>query len=198
MRIGTKTLLFGSHQFLIHPLFLAAAWTKLYGFPWDPRLWVAFFVHDLGYWGKPNLDGAEGDTHPELGARIMHRLFDRGTEIDPEKIPTTQSQALENQFLHGRCYPRRKSRRWHDFCLYHSRWYAKRDGAEISKLCIADKYACVIIPWWIYLPLARLSGEIHEYMASPKYKELDHSSPKAWWRSAQRRLNDWVMNAVKI
>jgi hypothetical protein len=41
----------------------------------DPRLWVAFFVHDLGYLGKPNMDGPEGETHPEFGARIMRWLF---------------------------------------------------------------------------------------------------------------------------
>ena len=61
MNVGTRSLLFGVHQFAIHPWFVAAAWWRLYGFPFDPRLWVAFFVHDLGYWGKPNMDGAEGD-----------------------------------------------------------------------------------------------------------------------------------------
>src|SRR5258708_5910867 len=80
MTIGTKSILFGAHQFLIHPWFVAAAWWKLYGFPFDPRLWVAFFVHDLGYWGKPNMDGAEGETHVELGANIMSALFDGDRE----------------------------------------------------------------------------------------------------------------------
>jgi hypothetical protein len=55
MKVGTKSVLFGAHCFLIHPFFVAAAWIKLYGFPWDPRLWIAFFVHDLGYFGKPNI-----------------------------------------------------------------------------------------------------------------------------------------------
>lgn len=75
MRIGTKSVLFGAHCFLLHPCFIAAAWWQLYGFPWDPRLWVAFVVHDLGYFGKPNMDGAEGETHPVLGADIMGALF---------------------------------------------------------------------------------------------------------------------------
>lgn len=74
MKTGTKSVLFGAHQFAIHPWFLAAAWTKLYGFPIDPRLWAAFFVHDLGYIGKPNMDGPEGELHPYLGAKIM-RIF---------------------------------------------------------------------------------------------------------------------------
>lgn len=48
MKIGTKSLLFGAHQFLIHPFWIAVAWNRLYGFPKDPRLWIAFIVHDWG------------------------------------------------------------------------------------------------------------------------------------------------------
>lgn len=73
--IGTRSLLYGAHQFILHPLFLALAWWKLYGTPLDPRLWVAFIVHDWGYWGKPDMDGDAGQTHPELGGQIMARLF---------------------------------------------------------------------------------------------------------------------------
>ena len=45
LRVGTKSVLWGAHQFLLHPLFVAWAWWRLYGVPWDPRLWVAFVVH---------------------------------------------------------------------------------------------------------------------------------------------------------
>lgn len=75
MNVGTKSLLFGAHQFILHPVFLALAWWKLYGAPLDLRLWFAFVVHDWGYWGKPNMDGDEGQRHPELGGRIMAALF---------------------------------------------------------------------------------------------------------------------------
>lgn len=75
MKIGTKSVLYGAHCFFLHPWFVAAAWWKLYGFPTDPRIWIAFFVHDLGYLGKPNMDGAEGERHVELGAKIMSSLF---------------------------------------------------------------------------------------------------------------------------
>lgn len=73
--VGTKSLLFGVHQFILHPILVFIAWWQLYGFPWDPRLWIAFVVHDLGYWGKPNMDGPEGETHPVFGADLMGRLF---------------------------------------------------------------------------------------------------------------------------
>lgn len=75
MKIGTKSILFGVHCFPIHGWIVALAWWRLYGFPLDPRLWIAFFIHDIGYWGKPNMDGPEGETHVELGARIMGFLF---------------------------------------------------------------------------------------------------------------------------
>lgn len=75
MKIGTKSVLFGAHCFFLHPFFVAYAWWKLYGFPFDPRLWIAFFVHDLGYLGKPNMDGEEGELHPYWGACLMGLLF---------------------------------------------------------------------------------------------------------------------------
>jgi hypothetical protein len=75
MKLGTRSILFGAHCWFIHPWFVAVAWTKLYRFPYDPRLWVAFFVHDLGYIGMPNMDGIEGQRHPELGGQIMSWLF---------------------------------------------------------------------------------------------------------------------------
>lgn len=158
MKIGTKSILFGGHQFLIHPIALAIAWTKLYGFPYEYRLWVAFFVHDLGYIGKPNMDGTEGEAHPEFGAKIMRWLFG----------PT-----------------------WGDFTLFHSRFYAKREGATISQLCVADKLATVITPRWLYLFLVNLTGEIHEYRAATKYghaysSDLARASSDKDWHAALR------------
>jgi hypothetical protein len=75
MNIGTRSVLYGAHCAVIHPWFLAAAWWKLYGFPWDVRLWAAFWLHDIGYFSKRDMDGSEGETHVELGARVMSLLF---------------------------------------------------------------------------------------------------------------------------
>lgn len=75
MSIGTKSILFGAHAFWLHPFFVAEAWRQLYGFPWDVRLWVAFFVHDLGYWKATDLEGPEGEKHVYAGARILSWLF---------------------------------------------------------------------------------------------------------------------------
>lgn len=75
MKQGTRSLLFGGHQFVIHPIAVAVAWWRLYGCPRDPRLWVAFAVHDIGYWGLDAMDDTRGQLHPERGGRIMGALF---------------------------------------------------------------------------------------------------------------------------
>jgi hypothetical protein len=37
--VGTRSLLFGVHQFLLHPVMVALGWRMLYGrFPRDPRV----------------------------------------------------------------------------------------------------------------------------------------------------------------
>ena len=171
MKVGTKSVLFGAHCFLIHPFFVAWAWTLLYGFPFDPRLYFAFFVHDLGYWGKPNMDGPEGETHVEFGAKIMS-IF---------------------------------GKRWANFSRYHSRFYAKKDGVQFSRLCVADKLAVCLEPHWLYLPRVNWSGEIHEYMklsGDRKYKgepvnkyesmKLTTKSQKDWFLAMTGYLRRWV------
>jgi hypothetical protein len=150
MKVGTRSVLFGYHQFILHPLFVAIAWWKLFGFPRDPRLWVAFFVHDLGYWGKPNMDGPEGEQHPFVGARIMSRLFDRHIVLRfDSKLIGMPPLAIAP---------------WYCFTLYHSRFLAKAHLHKPSRLCIADKYAILIVPIWLQVLLTSLTGEIHEYM----------------------------------
>lgn len=208
MKIGTKSILFGVHQFILHPIFVSIAWWKLYGFPFDLRLWVAFFVHDLGYWGKPNMDGKEGEKHVELGARIMGWLFDRNTIM---------LNFIRTKWVKSECklyYPNYNVKhffiikstysKWFKFCLFHSRYYAKKTGNKPSKLCVADKYSIYLTPYWLYIPLARLTGEIHEYMAKCKQRvdagELKYTSIKistkdykSWYKGVQDYLYEWVM-----
>jgi hypothetical protein len=107
-------------------------------------LWVMFFVHDLGYIGKPNMDGPEGETHPEFGARIMRRLFG-----EP----------------------------WGEFVLTHSRYYAKALGKPVSALCAADKRVFMIEPAWLYIPRARASGELAEFIANGQKRAAKNDEP---------------------
>jgi hypothetical protein len=196
MKVGTKSVLFGAHCFLIHPLFVLIAWSKLYNFPYDPRLWVAFLVHDLGYWKKPNMDGPEGETHVELGAKLMGWLFDN-------KCQFHKSSSSFNDFINSNTCP--NCNRWANFSKYHSRFYAKKDGAQYSKLCVADKLAVAMEPAWLYLPRVILSGEINEYMKlaeSHKYNgepiskyehmKLSTKSKKDWFYAMTSYLRRWA------
>lgn len=173
MKIGTKSILYGVHCFFLHPWFVAASWLRLYGLrfvrckstgvtTWffDPFLWICFFVHDLGYFGKPNMDGEEGESHPVLGARIIGWFAGLLGQDSRE--------------------------RWYAFCLYHSRFLARRDGHEPSLLCWADKYAIAITPSWIYLPMAKATGELQEYMHinTREIRGLD-KSPLEWHTQAR-------------
>lgn len=185
MTVGTKSVLFGAHQFFIHPWFVAWGWWTLYGFPFDPRLWLAFFVHDLGYIGKPNMDGPEGELHPRVGARIMAALFDR--PLRPR---------MNGIYGLGK---------WGRFSLLHSRYYAKSLGEQPSRLCMADKLAIALTPGWLYLPMVRATGEIREYMAHAKHRIVGNinitdeekqrvvsASEKEWYAGVQSYCRRWA------
>jgi hypothetical protein len=75
MRMGTRSLLFGVHQFVWHPVTVALAWRALNG-RWPTwREAVCIVIHDWGYWGKRAMDDAEGERHPEVGAAIARALL---------------------------------------------------------------------------------------------------------------------------
>lgn len=198
MKLGTKSLLFGVHAFWLHPFFVALAWWKLFGFRrvdigserisitpggrgfplytglWDWRLWLAFFVHDLGYWGCAAMDDADGERHPEFGGTLM-------------------GQATFGDGPIARVA-------WEFFVRYHSRFFAKQEGAALSPLAYADKLSIAMTPAWVYLPLANLTGEIREYMSaaangpSGKYAGEGKiiTTQRAWLRSCQDFCRAWV------
>lgn len=222
VNIGTRSVLFGAHCFFLHPWFVAQAWRQLYGFPWDPRLWIAFFVHDLGYWGKPNMDGEEGELHPMWGAQVMGFLFDQdwyswkwmtpvakllnmlfGPCPDFPTIPHIKGNfpdeakaellGLMTTLAGGELKP--VNRTWYCFVFYHSRFLAKRYDTHYSKLCVADKLAIALTPGWLYLPMTRLTREIEEYMSQPKHiREVgEHLQDVVWYTSTQAHMRKWAM-----
>ncbi len=84
MNIGTKSLLFGVHQFLLHPLFVLLAWFVYY--KRAPKFFqlCAIFTHDWGYWGSPNMDGEEGSNHPERAANLWWCFGKFGEKVAKE------------------------------------------------------------------------------------------------------------------
>lgn len=75
MKTGTKSILFGVHQFLWHPITVWLAWVWLYKKVPNIKETICIIIHDWGYWGKKNMDDEEGEKHPEVGAKIAGRLF---------------------------------------------------------------------------------------------------------------------------
>lgn len=164
MRIGTKSVLYGAHAFWWHWIFIWIAWCKIYYVTFQPAMLVCFFVHDLGYWGKENMDGPEGQEHPNFGALLMGRLFD---------VP------------YG-------DREWYNFTAGHSRYFAKLIGIETSDLMRADKYATCLVPLPLYLGSVLATGEAWEYVKlhqdyhkhpSSGYRWLD----LMWWALSIRK-----------
>lgn len=120
LSVGTKSLLFGAHQLILHPIIVFYCWCKLYGFPIDPRIWICILVHDCGYFGMPNMDGKEGKTHPYFGACLVSKLFEYSN--DWYLFTLLHSRTMHN------CYP----------------------NLHVSKLCYADKMAIKYTPRWMY------------------------------------------------
>lgn len=177
MKVGTRSVIFGAHQFLIHPLFVALAWRKLYGaWPHNRQIWAAIFLHDIGYIGLPNMDGREGQNHPLKGAVIVSKLFDKEG----------------GERIHGLPY-------WFWFTATHSRYCARNLDATPSRLMRADKLATALMPLPLYMLLVLLSGEWREYVT--KHQEYHHRGADTlgpswiefcWWALSIRA--EWKKN----
>lgn len=96
MNVGTKSILFGVHQFLLHPVFVARAWWIIYR-QW-PALheWAAIITHDLGYWGAPNMDGSEGRAHPARAAAWWYHYGAFGEKVANEILGHSRFHAASN------------------------------------------------------------------------------------------------------
>ena len=166
MKRGTKSLLFGVHQFVWHPLTVWRAWNHFYGT--RPSFWqtVAIVLHDWGYWGCRAMDDAEGEKHPQAGATLIARLARWAG----------RGEWAESQY--------------HHLVLYHSRYLAARDGVEPSALCWPDKLSVLFDPPWFYLLRARLSGEIKEYRKNAELEFPSWHSDREWYAWYRQRVRD--------
>ncbi len=93
---------------------------------------------------------------------------------------------------------------WREFVLCHSRHWAERTGKPYSKLCVADKLAFVLTPAWLYLPMARASGELREYMRVSSERQLGgrvsnfelsllkSHDPQVWLEGLKLYTQRWV------
>ena len=76
MRMGTKSLLIGAH-WPLHNGMVVLAWRWLYGTWPTLKELGAIALHDIGYLGVHEMDGADGLRHPAPGAYFADRLLGR-------------------------------------------------------------------------------------------------------------------------
>ena len=171
MRVGTKSVLFGVHCIFIHPLFVAWGWWKLYGFPWDLRLWVAFLVHDAGYLFLPNMDGAEGEQHVVLGGRIMGWLF------GPEWRDFT--------LCHSRHWAKRVGKRYSKLCLADKLAFVLTPGWLYLPMA---QLSGELREYMRMASSRQLYGNITDFELSL----LDSRNPRVWLEGLQAYTRRWV------
>lgn len=170
MKRGTKSILFGVHQFLWHPFTVWRAWRYLYKENPGWVYWICIFVHDLGYWGKPDMDGVDGRTHPEGGAKIAQWIVYWANRLRGESKRDCQLFAETA----------------HDICLCHSTHYAQLKGLSVSTLYLPDKVCILFDPPWFYKLRAWLSGELAEY--------VDRENHARWVFGQDKLTSDqWLM-----
>lgn len=150
MSVGTRSLFFGVHHFILHPLLVIIAWTRCYRAAPDARTVVAILLHDIGYLGCRDMNGQDGLRHPLLGARLAYHLL-------------------------GSSYAQ--------LVACHSADCAAAINQPKSKLWLPDKVATLFYPKWLYLRLARLSGEIYYYKGDMNLAHLDDAE----WLNVLRR-----------
>jgi hypothetical protein len=61
MKLGTKSVLFGAHCFLLHPWFVAAGWWKLY----SQRAWHRDMQAYVRRWVEAHRDGRDDAWAPD-------------------------------------------------------------------------------------------------------------------------------------
>ena len=96
MKIGTKSILFGVHQFILHPLMVARAWNIIYHKRPTLHEWCAIITHDLGYWGSPDMDGESGERHPEYSANWWWNKGKFGRNVGIEILGHSRFYAGKN------------------------------------------------------------------------------------------------------
>lgn len=148
MKTGTKSLLFGIHQFVWHPISVALAWRTLYGSWPSWRQSICIIVHDWGYWGCEKMDDAKGEMHPLLGARIVMCLFgDHGLHnlVLLHSRHLARSLGQEPSAL---CWPDKLS---HDFYPVFLIWLLGTATGEINEYKVnAEKFLKRSLTNWQY------------------------------------------------
>lgn len=192
MRVGSKSILFGTHQFIWHPITVARAWKAIYG-EWPQRLshWAAIACHDIGYWNCSTMDGPDGILHPERGAKLAARLTYKLFMLGKHWLRPWRWRQLNGHYR-GYCVYKAIAEALlaQEMVLGHSKRYAGVTGGKISALYAPDKCCVLFDPPWFYLLRGRLSGEVAEYVAN---SPMPKATPARWFEwYTNKREQDFI------
>lgn len=125
MKEGTKSVLFGCHNPLMHGIWVLMAWRLEYR-SW-PQWWevIGIFLHDVGVWGRQYLSDDEAKIgHWQLGAGVSSYLV----YVLSGDVALAYSTEI---FIAGHC--------------------PEESHRPESKLARADKRSWLIAPsWWLW------------------------------------------------
>ncbi len=158
MKIGPKSVLFGVHQFVWHPVTVALAWKRVH------RRWpnwkelIAIAMHDLGYIGCSDMDGESGSVHPSRSCLLWWTAAYRIAKLIPSKHQAA-FDAIASDIS--------------DLIEGHSGKHCKDLGLIPSDLYLPDKVSVLYDPDWFYLLRSWLTGEIHEYVGNSPVSKRD-------------------------
>ena len=156
-------------------------------------------------------------VHPFIVWRAWGRLFGSSWDIrvicacffhdigyfqrDEMDGPNGEEHVVLGARIMGRLF----GPQWADECYCHSRYWSRRMGLPVSRLCLADKLAFAMTPAWLYIPMTRWTGELAEYMERSRERQagdrsftdeelflLNSGDPRSWLRGLQSYTLRWV------
>jgi len=154
MKTGTKSLLFGVHQVVWHPLTVWLAWIWLYHQLPTWRETLCIIMHDWGYWGKANMDDAEGERHPELAAHIADRLFEDEYYAALCLFHSRHYARLSGAQPSKLCWADKASIKFDPWWLYLPRAWLTGELAEYRRISIISGFmppACSNRQWYVWI-----------------------------------------------
>lgn len=202
--VGTRSLLFGVHQFLWHPLTVGLAWRRIHK-EWPTfREWICIAVHDIGYWGCDDMDGDCGKLHPIRGSVVAAALVGKWCRLklwfflfpallsEPKAALSIAKSFLKApRFIYWRfsgginAHASREAATAFFMVRYHSRSLAQAENGPVSPLCAPDKMSVLYDPAWFYLLRGTLSGEIKEYRKNAEHiiGKQNSSTWLSWYKA---------------
>ncbi len=131
MTEGTRSFLFGCHQFFVHPLCVLIAWRLEYRE--FPKWWefISIFFHDIGVCGRQYLSDDKAKIgHWKKGAHLANKI-------------TRKFYKRKQHAFYG----------WYAYCMCAGHC-PEESGSRQSKLSRADKRSWLVAPmiwlWWNY------------------------------------------------